>query len=297
MLISLHAPLERITNMKVSQEKKLVYHVMADTIVQTRECPTTLNSGVNQGTTVRPALRTIVIDHVQMDHFVKLDQLNPNPVPMDITPMGPSQTAPHVQLAKFASNAMVLAPPVVKHARLDSIVLVVMSVRYQSLVQEVHSALAMVLQMKAIVLNVNQDNIAVIMVLQHPLDYVPQDTSVLKAALERRPQKLCRTHQTMIFYVLNITIVLPEVLNLSRVQKALSEMKKAADQKLHARIAAQGNIALVLVKVHSHVKLVLFVRMVQKFLILVQKRTKLPTVRLKAVISVQQATTVCQMQY
>ena len=295
MLISLHAPLERITNMKVSQEKKLVYHVMADTIVQTRECPTTLNSGVNQGTTVRPALRTIVIDHVQMDRFVKLDQLNPNPVPMDITPMGPSQTAPHVQLAKFASNAMVLAPLVVKHVRLDSIVLVVMSVRYQSLVQEVHSALAMVLQMKAIVLNVNQVNIAVIMVLQHPLDFVPQDTSVLKVALESKQQKLC--HKTMIFYVPNITIVLPEVLNLNRVQRALSDMKKAADRKLRVKIAARENIALGLVKVHSHVKLVLFVKMVQKFLIPVQKRTRLPTGRLKAVISVQQATTVCQMQY
>ena len=126
VLISILVILERITNTKVSPEKKLVYYVKVDTTVQTLVCPATSNSVVNQGTTVHPVPATIVVMNVQMGHFVKLGQFNPNPVLMDTTQMVLNQTALLVQLVKYALTLMALAPLVVKNVRLVSTVRAVM---------------------------------------------------------------------------------------------------------------------------------------------------------------------------
>ena len=64
--------------------------------------------------------------NVQMVHFVKPGQLNPNLVLMDTTQMALNQTVLLVQLVKYASKLMALAPPVVKSVRLVSTVRVVM---------------------------------------------------------------------------------------------------------------------------------------------------------------------------
>ena len=162
--------------------------------------------------------------------------------------------------------------------------------------------LELVLLTKAIALNVNQDNIAVIMVPRHPLGHAPLDIFVLKVELGRLsqrdcPLKLCPTHRTMIFYAPNITIALPEVSKLILVPKALSETRKAAAQKLLARTAVRENIAPGLDKDHSRAKLVSFVKMVQKYQIQAQKRTRQLIGRQKAVISAQQVITVCQTRY
>ena len=122
VLTNFHVLMERTTNMKDSLVPKLVFHVKADITVRTMACPTTLNSVANLGTTVRRVLWTIVLTHVQMDHSVKLDQFNPNLVPMVITPMAPNQTALLVRLVKSASKLLALAPLVAKNVLLDSTV-------------------------------------------------------------------------------------------------------------------------------------------------------------------------------
>ena len=152
----------------------------------------------------------------------------------------------------------------------------------------------LVLLMKAIVPIANQVNIAVITVPRHLLDCALQDTSVPKVATGANLLKSCLIHLMTFICVQHITTVLLVVLNPNLVQKALSEMRKAADQKLLVRIVVLGNIVLGLDKVRNLVRLVSFVKMVQKYQIQARRKIRRMTEKPRAVTFAQQVTIVCQ---